>query len=345
MFVYELFLFAILSNIVFTSQTEEGEAPVSTFANTDTFDCMKITNNDRLPEDWNWTSVGDKLDTKECFERIAANGQLYKNVKSARELFQVMRASPDTVESRGFCVLAPAIAKYALEEDLTTLEACKNVTKNDYSLPVIAILFQRADYKLEDIGVDPKYFGWGDFGDPSEIDRGVRQRLWLALAASLHDSCDDKFKEMRRLNNFFYCIIGNHGIELDPFTPFTALDKQIVRLLPIAIEYIMSKDVVKDHREYLLGSTKDLYVALKSKVANEPALSLYLHSRFIVNPAVDLQSALSPAELPPINDIQMTKELFAYGDNLDKISDPMDRKLAATARERLEGLLFHKAEE
>lgn len=45
-------------------------------------------------------------------------------------------------------------------------------------------------------------------------------------------------------------------------------------------------------------------------------------------------------ELLPINDTQMTKEIFAYGNNLDRITDPTDKRLARIARERLEGLLF-----
>ena len=57
---------------------------------------------------------------------------------------------------------------------------------------------------------------------------------------------------------------------------------------------------------------------------------------------MDLPSELSELnlQLPPINDIQMTKELFAYGNNLSSIPDPIDRELATAARQQLEALLF-----
>ena len=85
-----------------------------------------------------------------------------------------------------------------------------------------------------------------------------------------------------------------------------------------------------------------LYKALHGKIASNQALSLYLHSRFFLNPAVDLKSELSELELelPPINDTQMTKEVFAYGNNLSSISDSVDRELATAARQQLEALLF-----
>ena len=41
----------------------------------------------------------------------------------------------------------------------------------------------------------------------------------------------------------------------------------------------------------------------------------------------------------------MTKEIFAYGNNLSSISDPVDRELATAARQQLEALLFPPPEE
>ena len=57
---------------------------------------------------------------------------------------------------------------------------------------------------------------------------------------------------------------------------------------------------------------------------------------------MDLASELSSEgiKLPPINDVQMTEELFAYGNNLEDISDPTDNRLATIARERMKALLF-----
>ena len=37
----------------------------------------------------------------------------------------------------------------------------------------------------------------------------------------------------------------NHGIDLKAPTPLTELDTQIIRLLPVAIEYILSRDAAK----------------------------------------------------------------------------------------------------
>ena len=98
---------------------------------------------------------------------------------------------------------------------------------------------------------------------------------------------------------------------------------------------------------YYIIATTTLYKALHGKIASNQALSLYLHSRFLLNPAVDLKSQLSESnlQLPSINNIQMTKELFAYGNNLSNISDSVDRELATAARQQLEALLFPPPEE
>ena len=239
--------------------------------------------------------------------------------------------------------LAPRVASFATVEDFATLEACK-VDRNLYSVPLIAKISKDAKYKLTGIGIDPKRFRWTRPFDPSDIDREVRQRLWLALVAVLHDGFDDVVEEERRLSNFINYITENHGIDLKAPTPLTELDTQIIRLLPVAIEYILSRDAAKGIVYNGMGITGLLYQDLHGKIADNQTLSLYLHSRFFLNPAVDLDSEniLNPRvlQLPPIDDIQMTKELFAYGNNLDSISDPIDRELATIARRRLEALLF-----
>ena len=89
------------------------------------------------------------------------------------------------------------------------------------------------------------------------------------------------------------------------------------------------------------------YRALKTRVANDPRLSKYLHFRFILNPEedLDLQYYLSrlSLELPPVSDPQMTEEIFAYGNNLDQIMDPTERRLASDARESIKQILFPQA--
>lgn len=333
-----IFIFA------FTPYTEGTETSAGgVFSDPNSFDCGELFSDERLPRNWDWRSVADKLNTEECFKTIAANHELYSGQKPAKELFEVARIRKEIVKPELFCVLAPRIARFAIAEDLATLEACK-VNRNLYPVPMIATIFKDAGYKLTGTGINPQHVNWGNPFNPSDIDRGTQQRLWLALVAVLHDSLDDVSEERERLFKFLGYITTHHGIGLEAPTPLTELDTQIIRLLPVAIEYVLSRDVAKDFTYTGIGLVGSLYKALHSKIASNRALSLYLHSRFLVNPAVDLDphSVLGPRglQLPPIDDEQMTKELFAYGNNLGSILDPIDRELATAARERLGVLLF-----
>ena len=339
MLLNTLSFFAIFFIIVFTPQSEGAEDSVNILsADISNFDCEKLTEYDRLPDGWDWTKVGDKLDSEKCFENIASNLYFCNSLDHARQLFEVARTRPGIITEELFCPLAKTIVHAALGKDLTTLEAC-GVSKYNYPVPVIATIFKNAKYKLT--GIDYKRVRWGAF--PSdEIDRETKQRLWLALVAVLHIRLDDEDEEKWRLVRFFGYITNHHGIDLDPSTPLTELDTQISRLLPVAMEYILSRVEAKDYMLNYIEGTTDLYKALHGKIASNQALSLYFHSRFILNPAVDLPSELSESnlQLPAINDEQMTKELFAYGNNLSSIQDPVERELATTARQQLEALLF-----
>ena len=46
--------------------------------------------------------------------------------------------------------------------------------------------------------------------------------------------------------DFLHYIRRCHGIDMKSSAPLTALDTQIIRLLPVAIEYIMSRDAVRE---------------------------------------------------------------------------------------------------
>ena len=340
--LFDTLLFLLI--LAFASHIEGAEASVSkVFSDPSKFNCNRLVGHERLPRNWNWVTVASKLNTEQCFKKIFANTALYMGQTPARQLLEVARIHKEIVKPGLFCVLAPRIAYFATVEDFATLEACK-VDRNLYPVPLIAKIFKEAKYKLTDIGIDPKRFGWARPFDPSDIDREVRQRLWLALVAVLHDRFEDVAEEEGRLFKFISYITRNHGIDLKAPTPLTELDTQIIRLLPVAIEYILSRDAAKGIVYSGIGVTGILYQDLHGKIAGNQTLSLYLHSRFFLNPAVDLdsKSILKPRglQLPPIDDIQMTKELFAYGNNLGSISDPIDRELATTARERLEALLF-----
>ena len=346
MLLNTLSFFAIFFIIVFTPQSEGAEDSVNILsADISNFDCEKLTEYDRLPDGWDWTKVGDKLDSEKCFENIASNLYFCNSLDHARQLFEVARNHFEDLAKKGFfCPLAREIASYALGKDLAILEAC-GADKYHYPVPVIATIFKNAEYKLTDI--DYKRVNWDDIADPSDIDRETKQRLWLALVAVLHERLDDGDKEMMKLARFFGYITDHHGIDLGPSTPLTELDTQIIRLLPVAIEYILSRVEAKRSMDFYIAKVMNLYKALHGKIASNQALSLYFHSRFFLNPAVDLQSELSrwKLELPPINDTQMTKEVFAYGNNLSGISDPVERELATTARQQLEALLFHPPKE
>ena len=328
--------------IAFTPQTEGAEDSVNILSSdTSNFKCEELTKADRLPPGWDWTKVGDKLDSKKCFENIAANRKLYDSLDHARQLFEVARTRPGIVTEELFCPLAEEIVHYALGKDLATLEAC-GADKSRYPAAVVATIFKNAGYTLTGIGY--KNFRWGAIFDSSDIKPKLKQRLWLALVAVLHENHNEKLGEQWRILSFFRYITDNHGIDLNPSTPLTELDTQIIRLLPVAIEYILSIEEKGFFMDLHMKEIKAFYKALHGKIAGNPALSLYLHSRFFINPAVDLPSKLTyiELELPPINDIQMTKEIFAYGDNLSSISDPVERRLATAARHQLETLLFHE---
>ena len=279
------------------------------------------------------------LEQKSALRRIAANGNLYDDPTLAQQLFAVARKYfKDIVTEEQFCPLAREIVHFAAVEDLATLEAC-DADKNRYPVLLIATLFKNLGKKLT--GIDYETFRWDHF-DFDAIDHGTRQRLWLALVAVLHESLDDKNNEEGRLALFCDYITRHHGIDFKASTPLTELDTQIIRLLPVAIEYILSRDDAEAFMKYYIENTTALYKALHSRIAGNQALSLYFHSCFFLNPAVDLKSKLSHLQSPPINDIQMTKEIFEFGDNLDRISDTEERRLATAARQQLETLLFPK---
>ena len=81
MLLNPLSFFAIFFIIVFTPQTEGAGTPVNILSSDiSNFDCEKLTKNDQLPPGWDWTKVGDKLNTEECFENIAANRYLYDSL-------------------------------------------------------------------------------------------------------------------------------------------------------------------------------------------------------------------------------------------------------------------------
>ena len=72
-------------------------------------------------------------------------------------------------------------------EDCATLKTCE-VDETYYPVPLIANIFREAGYKLTDIGIDPKRFDWSNPLTLLILIKEVRQRLWLALVAILHDS-------------------------------------------------------------------------------------------------------------------------------------------------------------
>lgn len=343
--------FNILSSLViffvavFASEIEETQPFEGTFVDSSSFECEKLDAYDQIPLDLNWRHIVHSSTTEECFRRLANNWQVQTTSEHGKQLFEIARSLPDIVTEKLFCVLARRISYHALVEDLSILEKC-GVDRNRYPTPLIALLFKRAEYRLADVRVDPKRINWGDLCNSSDIDRELKQRLWLALVAVLHDSLDNASED--QLLQFFYCIVELHGIDLDPSAPLTELDTQIIRLLPVAIEYILSRKVVIDTMHWV-GNVTDLYKSLHKKVASNPRLSDYFHARFFVNPAVDIdiRSGLLrlKLQLPPINDIQMTKEIFAYGNNLSRISDPVENRLATSARQQLEGLLFPPPQE
>ena len=340
MLLNTLSFFATFFIIVFTPQSEgAGDSVNILSSDTSSFECEKLTKADRLPDGWDWTKVGDKLNTEECFENIAANRNLYDRRDYAQQLFEVARNHFEDLAKKGFfCPLAREIASYALGKDLAILEAC-GFDKKYYPAAVVAFIFKNSGYKLT--GIDYKSVQWNHLY-PSDIEPELKQRLWLALVAVLHESLNNEYAESNRIWSFFIYITKHHGIDLGPSTPLTELDTQIIRLIPVAIEYILSRVEAKRFMNSYIEGTMDLYKAFHGKIAGNQALSLYFHSRFFLNPAVDLQSDLSKwqLELPPINDTQMTKELFAYGNNLSSISDSVDRDLATAARHQLEALLF-----
>ena len=344
MLLITLSLSVILLIIALAPQTEGTEAPKEIISSdTSKFVCEELTENSQLPPGWDWTAVADKLNTRGCFERIAGNWSLYIKDAHKRQLFKVARDRQDDIVQTGhFCVLAKEMVRDALLEDLPTLKVCKEIDRNMYPFPLIVALLQEANYSFVEAGIDFKNFDWMYFTFTEEIDPELEQRFWLALVAVLHDAADES-EESNRLGLFHHYIIKKHGINMDPSTPLTELDTQIIRLFPVAIEYILTRSAMKINMEAYVESTKDLYKSLHKKVANNQALSLYLHSRFFLNPAVDLPK-LEKLQLPPINDIQMTKELFDYGNNLSKISDPTDREVATVARRQLEALLFPPSE-
>ena len=86
-----------------------------------------------------------------------------------------------------------------------------------------------------------------------------------------------------------------------------------------SLQYILSKSAAKNMTYRYVERTTVLYKDLHGKIASNQALSLCFHSPFFINPALDLPSELSCMKLPPINDTQMTKEIFAYGDNLSGV--------------------------
>ena len=344
MLLNTLYLLAIFSSFFFASPTGGATAFVSTLADPSNFDCEKLTESDELPAGWEWNDVAKKINTEECFEKIAANMNLWIGDEHSRQLFKVIRTDKDIFESRHYCVLAKRIAGYALVEDLATLEMCK-IDINSYPVPLLAIVFKNAGYKLT--GIDYKNITWGAF-PPDDIGRQLKQHLWLALVAVLHDGLDDEVNERKRLWRFFIYITNHHGIDLKESTPLTELDTQIIRLLPVAIEYIWSKSAEGGRKVYIIP-TRNLYSDLRTKVASNQALSLYLHSCFLIDVETDLELHFDLVEsgyaLPPISDVQMTKKLFDYGNNLSSISDLTDRDLATTAREQLETLLFPPSKE
>ena len=345
MLLNTLSFFAILFIIVFASQTEGTDTPVNVLSpDPSSFDCEKLNKNDQFPDGWDWRAVGEKLNTEACFKRIAANNNLRVKTESGRQLFEVARARPGIVTEKLFCPLARKIVDFALAEDLPILEAC-GADKTRYPIPVIAFIFKNSGYTLT--GIDYKNINWELLAGGYDIDREATQRLWLALVAVLHDRFEDTSEESERLRSFFYYLVDRHGIKLNASTPLTELDTQIIRLLPVVIEYIMSKTSEENDMRYHMEATTLLYKALHGKIAGNQALSLYLHSRFFLNPAVDLKSELSrrKLDLPSINDTQMTKEIFAYGNNLSSISDPVERRLATAARQQVEALLFPPSKE
>ena len=220
------------------------------------------------------------------------------------------------------------------------LKEC-GVDVHNYPLVVIADIFEKAGYTFEGTDIDPAIVDWEMIRLDSDTAPKLKQRLWLALIAII-DRCDTYrgYTETEGLDAFLVYIRKGHGIVLDPSAPLTEPEIQIISLLPAALEYIVNNGGFLDPNKF-----KRLYVPLKEKVASNPTLSLHLRSRFFLNPAAnpELQSALSRErfELPPINDTQMTEEIFAYGDNLDRITDPVDRRLARAAREKIHQLLFH----
>ena len=341
MLLNTLSLFAIFFIIVFTSQTEGAGTPINILSfDTSNFKCEDLTKNDRLPFVWDWTKVGDKLDSDECFKRIAANKNLYGGRLFPRQLFAVARTRPGILTEERFCPIAREIVHFADVKDLATLEAC-GVDRSRYSGRLVATFLKNAGYNLT--GIDYKRIEWGDIFDSEDIAQEVKQRLWLALVAILHERLDGEEEEYWRLARFSSYITKHHGIDFKASTPLTELETQIIRLLPVAIEYILSREIAKrGRRDIHIKDITTLYKALHGKIASNQALSLYLHSHFFINPVVDLQYELSGLELdlPPINDTQITKELFAYGNNLSSISDPEERRLATAARQQLEILLF-----
>ena len=101
MLKYILLVYVALLNVPFVFGAEDS----GRILDKNDFDCEELTENDQLPDDWNWMDVADRLKTKECFENIAGNGCLYFNKKSARELFEVARTHPKLSQVENFAFL------------------------------------------------------------------------------------------------------------------------------------------------------------------------------------------------------------------------------------------------
>lgn len=330
-----------VSIVLFNVASVFGSGDQVNILSKDTFDCKTLTENDRLPENWKWMDVREQLKEEGCLERILSAGYLSTG-DSLRQLLDV--AETYTGEDlQKICAQAEGTGlwNYAKPGHLRVLKEC-GVDVHYYPLVVIADIFEKAGYTFEGTNIDPTIVDWEMIRLDSDTAPKLKQRLWLALIAII-DRCDTYrgyTGTHEGLDAFLVYIRKGHGIVLDPSAPLTEPEIQIISLLPAALEYIGNNGGFLN-----LYKIKMLYVPLKEKVASNPTLSLHLRSRFFLNPATNpaLKSELARGEfeLPPINDTQMTEEIFAYGDNLDRITDPVDRRLARAAREKIHQLLFH----